>query len=296
MSVITTVAIKANNNFKYTQIPGLDHETGKLHLKSFMESELVQGILPGFVEGTGVDLNDPASIVDYMIGFRGLDYTKEDIVIPSHFNEKGEWVLWGNYAPYITVILDTLAALFPGTTFYGFVMMEGDWRYIKVVQQDGELKGVSARYYDCQDQSPSEKTEEESILEKEFDEVWGKLNNMDLEQKVEENYLYFSITERETSLIEVGSSFETLYDRAKVSFLEDIEEHFGRDSEEFTEAQEMFAEVLSRKESGEFSSEEVSTDGERGIVVHFESGFLNFWSNDKGNFDIYVEKLPRKSK
>lgn len=122
------------------------------------------------------------------------------------------------------------------------------------------------------------------------------MSNTNLEQKVEENYLYFSITEREASLIEVGSSFKTLYELAKASFLEDIEEHFGRDSEEFAEAQEMFANVLSRKESGELSTEEVSTDGERGIVVHFESGFLNFWSNDKGNFDIYVEKLPRKSK
>ena len=109
-------------------------------------------------------------------------------------------------------------------------------------------------------------------------------------------YLYFSVTERETSLIEVGRSFETLYELAKTSFLEDIEEHFGCDSEEFTEAQEMFAEVLSRKESGELSSEEISTDGERGIIVHFDSGFLNFWSNDEGNFDIYVEKLPKKSK
>lgn len=109
-------------------------------------------------------------------------------------------------------------------------------------------------------------------------------------------YLYFSVTERETSLIEVDRSFETLYELAKASFLENIEEHFGRDSEKFTEAQEMFAEVLSRKESGELSSGEVSTDGDRGMIVHFDYGFLNFWSNDKGNFDIYVEKLPKKSK
>lgn len=175
MSVITTISIKANNNFTFDQIPGLDMETGRLHLKTFMESEKVQNLIPN-ISNPNVNPTVPEQVCRYMTGLY-LDYTDESIIVPSRF-AGNELRFWANYNPYIVDIMSTFAEMFPGTTFYGRESMEGDRASIKVVCNNNKLEFQSTRYYDCQDQEPQEKPQKDIELEAEFKRVWDLLDNM----------------------------------------------------------------------------------------------------------------------
>lgn len=205
MSLIYSTRFKADNNFKFSSIPGFDQETHQINIPAFFMSDEVQNLMKNKAEFAHLtpehfDVNSdkftynqkPESITEndidqatmYYMGIFGTyikDYKTQDYNPKTwtYITENGEFVHQGNYSPNVSNLVATLAELNPGTTFYGINSVAGEYSTYKLNSENGEINSYHTPWIDVQDPEPKPFSPEEEALRNEVFTKLDTLNNLD---------------------------------------------------------------------------------------------------------------------